>query len=504
MDESSKSEDNDTSINVEGYKVKKWGKKEGGTYIVDGYTFKGKKRLKKAKEGLSELLVKGLQSEVNGTKFKVLDTQVKGSGLEIDVKIEGKSERGIGILKLYGPNKKSKEYTIMVNKHRDSDVKFVTLLAERIVKPLINQYLEGQDVIPEKVQILKEASTSKLKCKKCDKRFSTLPGLKRHVTRMHKEVKDSAQTLPANDKSNEILLSDLTNADEDTNLEENVNTQEEVMEEKKYKNNCSECKFEVEANRKYELIQIMLRHNEDCSSNNKRKKEQIKTKDCEICGFSANSEYIMKRHKRDKHGKLTDSTSPPQKRKRIKHFENNLEDNSNYMEIDDDEKELSFKLEDMEIDSERNNEEEIRSKMMDEKILAKQLKIEENERLLQMQQKKKELEKEEEEKRKLEDQKKLNKKRKQLSKNEKKRKRKKNQSILKSTGLKNKIPNIRSVPENCAHLVGNDDLVYGVPGNGACGPNSASAHLFEDEVYGQSLRKQMNEFMANHWERRYQ
>ena len=77
------------------------------------------------------MFVKGLKSEVNGTKFQVLDNQFKGSGQEIDVQIVGKSERGIGILKLYGPNKKTKEYTIMVNKYKQSDVKFVTVLAEK-------------------------------------------------------------------------------------------------------------------------------------------------------------------------------------------------------------------------------------------------------------------------------------------------------------------------------------------------------------------------------------
>ena len=43
--------------------------------------------LKKANEGLGEFLKKGLQSEVNGIKFKVMDRQIKGSGLEIDVQI---------------------------------------------------------------------------------------------------------------------------------------------------------------------------------------------------------------------------------------------------------------------------------------------------------------------------------------------------------------------------------------------------------------------------------
>ena len=476
------SEENNTSTNEKVYKEKKWGKKEGGDYIVDGVTFKGKNKLKRAKEGLSDMLIKGLQSEVNGTKFKVLDTQLKGSGLEIDVRIEGKSESGIGILKLYGPNKKSKEYTIMVNKHRDSDIKFVTVLADKIVKPLINRFTEGQEEISEKEILLEE--DKKFRCEICEKAFETAQGLKGHVTKMHRKS-----------KSNEILITDVI-FDETTNLEENVDTQDEIITEKKYKNNCSECKFEVEANRKYELIQIMLRHNEHCSSNNKRKKEQTKTKDCEICGYTANSEYSMKRHNRDKHGKLTDSTSPPQKRKRIKSFETNLEVESNDMEIDDEEKDLSFQMEDMEIDAEKNNEEKLRSKRMDEKILSRQLKIEENERLFQEEKKKKEQEKREEEKRQLENQKMLNKKRKQLSKNEKRKSRKKNLSI-------SKIRNIKSVPENCAHLVKKDDVVYVVPGNGACGPNCASAFLFEDEVFGDSLRRKMNVFMANQWERRY-
>ena len=43
-----------------------------------------------------------------------------------------------------------------------------------------------------------------------------------------------------------------------------------------------------------------------------------------------------------------------------------------------------------------------------------------------------------------------------------------------------------------------------VPGDGACGPNSAAAHLFEDEVFGPKLRKQMNMFFAKHFYKKYQ
>ena len=67
-------------------------------------------------------------------------------------------------------------------------------------------------------------------------------------------MKCSSQTSHGNSKSDEILLSEVINADETTNLDEIVNTQDEIVCQKKYKNNCNECKFEVEANRKYELI----------------------------------------------------------------------------------------------------------------------------------------------------------------------------------------------------------------------------------------------------------
>ena len=102
----------------------------------------------------------------------------------------------------------------------------------------------------------------------------------------------------------------------------------------------------------------------------------------------------------------------------------------------------------------------------------------------------------------MENQKLKNKKRKQQIKNEKKKKRKK--SISLKMCVDSKVPNIKPVPQNCAHLVNKDDVVYVVPGNGACASNCASAFLFEDEVFGDNLRRKMNKFMGTHWESRYQ
>ena len=153
-----------------------------------------------------------------------------------------------------------------------------------------------------------------------------------------------------------------------------------------YKNRCTECDFEVEANRKYEIIKIMLRHNENCLSNNKRK---LTVKYCEICEFAATSEYDMKRHKRDDHGSMTESTSPPLKKKRIKTFKSIRENELVDMEIDKDTENLrdeNLIVEDMDIDVE--NEIKIRSKMKDDKIRAKEKEIAENEREFQLKKKK--------------------------------------------------------------------------------------------------------------------
>ena len=46
--------------------------------------------------------------------------------------------------------------------------------------------------------------------------------------------------------------------------------------------------------------------------------------------------------------------------------------------------------------------------------------------------------------------------------------------------------------------------MYKVAGDGACGPNSAAAFLFKDEVFGPKLKRNMNKFMARHWKKKYQ
>ena len=97
----------------------------------------------------------------------------------------------------------------------------------------------------------------------------------------------------------------------------------------------------------------------------------------------------------------------------------------------------------------------------------------------------------------------VTKKRKQNVKDMKKKMRKQNSQKNNVKLTTKKIPNLKPVPSNCVHLVNKGDLIYEVPGNGACGPNAISAHLFKDEVFGAKLKRNMNIFLAKHWERKY-
>ena len=504
-EEDERGEDKNEDVPTE-YTEKTWGKNEGGEFIIDGFTFTGKRIFKKAKEGLAEVMKKGAQSEIHGMQYKALDTRNKGTALEIDVEMTHKGVSGVAVLKLYGPNK-SKEYVVMISKSKRSDHKFVTILANEIIKPLMKKFLSPDyvktETLPKKASVQAEVKTS-FDCPICEKSFNSLSGLRCHDTKMHKTEKALAKDGNKNKAkeivdSNDALLADSTE-DEEENLDEKCNNIKQGQ--KKFTDKCDLCDFKVETNRKYELIQIMLRHKEICCSPKPTK--VLKQKTCTVCDFVGKDEMNLKRHKRDEHSILTVSTSPPLKKKKV--TSNQGFDKIEEMDIDiseEDIKDLSFKLEDMDFGTEEHEHID-RTDMMDEKIKAKQRKIEEEEREFQKRIQSKEMKKKKQEDIELERIKKLNKQRKQELKDKKKKRRKKN-SLRNSNDLQHsKIPNIRPVPRNCAHLVKKDDLVYTVPGDGSCGPNSATAFLFEDEVFGPKLRKRMNKHMAKHWNLRYQ
>ena len=94
------------------YKLKKWGKDIDGEYIVDGYSFKGRKPFLKALEGLKGLMIKGFIGEVNDVNIQVLDSRIIGAELSIEIQCSQSKNRGNAVLKLYGQS--TKKQTIWV------------------------------------------------------------------------------------------------------------------------------------------------------------------------------------------------------------------------------------------------------------------------------------------------------------------------------------------------------------------------------------------------------
>ena len=50
------------------------------------------------------MMKKGVTSEVNGIKCTVFTNRKNGGGLDVDIELVEKGNRGIAVLKLFGPN----------------------------------------------------------------------------------------------------------------------------------------------------------------------------------------------------------------------------------------------------------------------------------------------------------------------------------------------------------------------------------------------------------------
>ena len=140
------------------YKEKTWsnGQNEDGAKVTSGYSLRGGYAFKKAVEGLKDTLQKGISKEVKGTKFRALDARKNGIALEIEVEMMDKGDKGIAVVKLYGPYTKEdkKDNVVMITKCKQNDSKYVTILAENIVKPLIAMFMDCETLVNNPEQSL--------------------------------------------------------------------------------------------------------------------------------------------------------------------------------------------------------------------------------------------------------------------------------------------------------------------------------------------------------------
>ena len=94
--------------------------------------------------------------------------------MNIEIEITENDNRCIAVLKLYGPSKK-KEYVAMVTKSKQSDSKFVTILAKLVIEPLIKKFVSnGTEGEGEKPPVKQSVSVrgkeiKLLKCPNCEK-----------------------------------------------------------------------------------------------------------------------------------------------------------------------------------------------------------------------------------------------------------------------------------------------------------------------------------------------
>ena len=158
-----------------GYEEHRWPKEHS-----TGYSYKGKKKVfLKAVETLRILMKKGHEKAIEKVTFKVLDSRKTTNGNEYDIEVCKDKERGVAVLKVFGPTKK-KGATLMINKSKKYEVKFVEILAIDVVKQLLdrfdcgNGWLNTIQVIPNNEQHF------------CNKGFATEKNVKTHIEKFHK------------------------------------------------------------------------------------------------------------------------------------------------------------------------------------------------------------------------------------------------------------------------------------------------------------------------------
>ena len=88
---------------------------------------------------------KGIEKDIIGTKFKILDTRMLGGATQNIVEMYDNDERGIEIADFWRPNK-NKVCTVLIKKPKEHDEKFVSILAKRIIQPTLDCIISGRSL----------------------------------------------------------------------------------------------------------------------------------------------------------------------------------------------------------------------------------------------------------------------------------------------------------------------------------------------------------------------
>ena len=178
--------------NEKDYKVNKWPEDEDE---LIGYRVRGKKSFSKAAENLKLNLKKSLVPKVlNNISFNISETRTIPHGVEYDFEVNKDEEKGFTLVKIYGPNKKKKQFSIVVTKSKKSDSKFVEIATTEIIIPLLDMFLSGRGW----GSVFKTQVPSKGKeyqCKHCKNKFSSEKTLGTHNKKYHVKQSESKNSV---------------------------------------------------------------------------------------------------------------------------------------------------------------------------------------------------------------------------------------------------------------------------------------------------------------------
>lgn len=107
---------------------------------------------------------------VNGTYICVMDVAKKGGGIATTVEVTDKEGKCMDVLQTWGRNTKTECYTVQVDKVKDQDARFVTILAKYVIQPVIDNIVAGYN-LKSMIMSPKEAhfENKTHQCDKCQK-----------------------------------------------------------------------------------------------------------------------------------------------------------------------------------------------------------------------------------------------------------------------------------------------------------------------------------------------
>ena len=124
---------------------------------------------------------------INNSKLQVLETKKVKDGTDIKLEIATGKTKGAANVKISGPNNKL-EYSITVNKVKNSENKHVSEIAEKVIKPFVEHSVRGGSNV-DASNFFNDFGKKKQshECTQCQKKFSLLKTLRKHQKSAHEK-----------------------------------------------------------------------------------------------------------------------------------------------------------------------------------------------------------------------------------------------------------------------------------------------------------------------------